>query len=136
MTADYTMINANLQSRNTKINKVKEYKKITVSLSRSSWLNNRDQYTQLTQIKKKDRQKCLLTLLNQRLSERDKNQLLKKERYFKCHKFKHLMMNCIIKKQNISNVAEKNNTESVTKRRQIKKRCRSSFVNNTDDSKN
>ena len=40
MTADCIMININLQNRNARINKVKEYKKITVSLSRFLQLNN------------------------------------------------------------------------------------------------
>ena len=34
MTADCTMINVNLQNRNARMSKVKECKKITVSLSR------------------------------------------------------------------------------------------------------
>ena len=36
MTADCAMININLQSRNAKMNKAKEYKKIIISLSRFS----------------------------------------------------------------------------------------------------
>ena len=39
MTADCVMINANLQSRNARMSKAKEYKKITVSLSRFLQLN-------------------------------------------------------------------------------------------------
>ena len=87
-------------------------------------------YISVKQIKKKDRQKYLLTSLDQRLSEEDRNQLLKKERYFKCHKFKHLIMNCTVKKQNVSNIAEKNNTESVFIRKKINKEYSFSAINN------
>ena len=40
MTADCVMINVNLQSRNAKMSKAKEYKEITVSSDRSLRLNN------------------------------------------------------------------------------------------------
>ena len=46
------------------------------------------------------------------------------------------MMNYMIKKQNISNVTEKNNTESVTKRKKTVKKYRSSSADNTDNSEN
>ena len=69
-------------------------------------------------------------LSDQRLSEEDRNQLLKKERYFKYHKFEHLVMNCTIKKQNVSNVIKKNNTESVFTRKKISKKCRFSTTDN------
>ena len=41
-----------------------------------------------------------------------------------------------MKKQNVSNVTEKNNTESVIKKKTVKKRHRSSSVNDTDNLKN
>ena len=87
-------------------------------------------YISAKQIKKKDRQKYLLMSSEQRLSEKDRNQLLKKERYFKCHKFRHLITDCTVKKQNVSNVIEKNNTESVFTKKKISKKCRFSA---TDD---
>ena len=74
--------------------------------------------------------------LGQRLLKKDRNQLLKKERYFKYYKFKHLMSDYMIRKQNVSNIAEKNNTESVIKRKKIVKKYRSSSVNDTDNLKN
>ena len=40
------------------------------------------------------------------------------------------------KKQDVSNVTEKNDIKSVTKRKKIVKKYRSSSVNNTDDLKN
>ena len=73
--------------------------------------------------------------LEQRLLKEDRNQLLKKERCFKCYEFKHLITDCMTKKQNISNIAEKNDIESVTKKK-IKKKYRSSSVNDSDDSEN
>ena len=130
MTADCIMINANLQSRNARISKVKEHKKIIISLSRSLQLNNWGQYIQLKQIKKKDRQKYRSVLLGQRLSDTDRNQLLKKGRCFKYYEFEHLVTDCITKKQNVSNVAEKNNTESVTMRKKVSKKWRFSATNN------
>ena len=69
-------------------------------------------------------------LLDQRLSEKDRNQLMKKKRCFKYHKYRHLMMNCTTKTQNVSNIAEKNNTESVFTKKKISKKYRSSA---TDD---
>ena len=45
-------------------------------------------------------------------------------------------MNCTAKKQNVSNVIKKNDTESVTMRKKTKKEYRSSSVNDTDDSEN
>ena len=96
-------------------------------------LNNQGTYILAKQIKKKDRQKYLLMSSDQRLSEEDRNQLLKKERYFKCHKFKHLMTDCTAKKQNVSNVAEKNNTESVSTRKKTSKRYRSSAINDKSE---
>ena len=71
----------------------------------------------------------------QRLSEEDRNQLLKKERYFKCHKFKYLITDCMIKKQNVSNITEKKDIKSVIKKK-TKKRYRSFSVNDSDDSEN
>ena len=62
--------------------------------------------------------------LEQRLSEEDRNQLLKKERYFKCHEFRYLVTDCMAKKQDISNIAEKNNTESVFTRKKTCKKCK------------
>ena len=135
MTADCAIINVNLQNRNARMNKAKECKEITFFLNRILRLNSQGKYTQLKQIKKKDRQKHLLILLEQRLSEEDRNQLLKKERSFKCYKFKHLMMKCMMKKQNVSNIMEKNDIKLVIKRKNEKK-CRSSSVNNTDNLKN
>ena len=44
-------------------------------------------------------------------------------------------MNCMTKKQNVSNVTEKKNIKSVTKKK-IKKRYRSFSVNNSDNSEN
>ena len=92
-------------------------------------------YTSAKQIKKKDRQKHLLMSLKQRLSEGDKNQLLKKERCFKCYEFKYLIINCTVKKQNVSNIAEKNDTELVIKKK-TEKKYRSSSVNDSDKSEN
>ena len=66
----------------------------------------------------------------QRLSEEDRNQLLKKERYFKCYEFEHLMTDCTVKKQKVSNITEKNNTESVFIRKKISKEC---SLSATDD---
>ena len=51
-------------------------------------------------------------LSDQKLLEEERNQLLQKKRYFKYYEFKHLMSDYIIKKQNVSNIIEKNNTES------------------------
>ena len=45
-------------------------------------------------------------------------------------------MNCTAKKQDVNTVAEKNDTESVTKRKKTVKKYRSSSVNDTDNSKN
>ena len=70
----------------------------------------------------------------QRLSEEDRNQLLKEGRYFKCHKFEHLITDCMTKKQNVSNVTEKNNTESVFTKKKISKKHRSSVTE--DESEN
>ena len=61
---------------------------------------------------------------------------MKEERCFKCHEFKHLITDYMAKKQNVSNVAEKNNTELVIKRKKIEKKYRSSSVNDTDNSEN
>ena len=44
------------------------------------------------------------------------------------------MTDCTIKKQKVSNVAEKNNTESVSTRKKISKRCSFSAIN--DESEN
>ena len=60
--------------------------------------------------------------LNQRLLKKDRNQLLKKERYFKCHEFRHLMTDCMTKTQDVSNVTEKNDTESVFIRKKVSKK--------------
>ena len=92
-------------------------------------------YTSAKQIKEKDKQKYLLMSSEQRLSEKDRNQLLKKERCFKCHKFRHLIMDCTAKKQNISNITEKNNIKLITKKK-IRKKYRSSSVNDSDESEN
>ena len=46
------------------------------------------------------------------------------------------MLDCMTKKQNVSNVAEKNDTESVIKRKKAVKKCRSSSVNDTDNLEN
>ena len=75
-------------------------------------------------------------LSEQRLSERDKSQLIKKERCFKCYEFEYLIMNYIVKKQNVSNVIKKNNIKSIIIRKKINKRCRSSSINNNDDLEN
>ena len=40
------------------------------------------------------------------------------------------------KKQNISNVVEKNDTELIIKRKKAEKKCRSSSANDTDNSEN
>ena len=74
-------------------------------------------------------------LSEQRLSEKDRNQLLKKERYFKCYKFRYLITDCITKKQDISNVIEKKNIKSVIKKK-TEKRYKSSSVNDFNESKN
>ena len=71
----------------------------------------------------------------QRLSERDRNQLLKKKRCFKCHKFRYLITDCMTKKQNVSNVIKKKNIKSVIKKK-TEKKYRSSSVNDSDDLKN
>ena len=92
-------------------------------------------YILIKQIKEKDRQKHLLILLKQRLSEEDRNQLLKKEKYFKCHEFKHLITDCTAKKQNISNVIKKNNIKLVIKKKTEKKH-KSSSVNDSNESEN
>ena len=42
---------------------------------------------------------------------------MKKERYFKCYKFKYLMTDYMIKKQNVNNITEKNDTELIVKKR-------------------
>ena len=89
----------------------------------------------MKQIKEKGRQKYLSMSSEQRLSEEDRNQLLKEERCFKCHEFRHLITDCMTKKQNVSNVAEKNDTELVIKKK-IKKKHRSSSVNNSDELEN
>ena len=81
-------------------------------------------YISVKQIKKKDKQKYLLMPSEQRLSEKDRNQLLKKERYFKCYEFEHLITDYIVKKQDVSNIAEKNNTESVFIKKKISKKYR------------
>ena len=130
MTADCAMINANLQNQNTQINKIKEQKEIIFFLNRVLWLSDRGIYTLTKQIKKKDRQKYLLTLLRQRLLEKDRNQLLKKERYFKYYEFRHLVMNCTAKKQNVCNVIKKNNTESVFIKKKINKKYKFSTTDN------
>ena len=46
------------------------------------------------------------------------------------------MSDCITKKQNVSNVTEKKNTESVIKRKKAVKKYRFSSVNDTDDLEN
>ena len=46
------------------------------------------------------------------------------------------MMNCTAKKQDVSNVIKKNDTESVIMRKKARKKYRSSSVNDTDDSEN
>ena len=61
---------------------------------------------------------------------------MKKERHFKYYEFKHLIIDCTVKKQKISNIVEKNNTESVIKRKKAVKKHRSSSADNTDDLKN
>ena len=71
--------------------------------------------------------------LDQRFSEEDRNQLLKKEKCFKYYEFEHLMTDCIIKKQNVSNIAEKNNTESVFMRKKADKECSFSAINNESE---
>ena len=55
---------------------------------------------------------------------------MKKERYFKCYEFRHLITDCTVKKQKVSNVAEKNNTESVFMRKKISKECSLSATDN------
>ena len=46
------------------------------------------------------------------------------------------MMDCTAKKQDVSNVIEKNDIKSVTKRKKTEKKFRSSFTDDTDDLKN
>ena len=46
------------------------------------------------------------------------------------------MMNCTAKKQNVSNVIKKNDTESVTRKKKTEKKCRFSSDNDTDDLEN
>ena len=103
--------------------------------NRTSQLSNQGMYTLMKQIKEEDRQKHLLMSSEQRLSEEDRNQLLKEERCFKCHKFRHLIMNCMAKKQDVSNVTEKNDIKLVTKKK-IRKEYRSSSVDDSDESEN
>ena len=55
---------------------------------------------------------------------------MKKERCFKCYEFEYLITNCTVKKQKVSNIAEKNNTESVFTKKKINKKYSSSA---TDD---
>ena len=69
----------------------------------------------------------------QRLSEKDRNQLLKKERCFKYYEFKHLITDYTTKKQNVSNIAEKNNTELVFIKKKINKTYRPSATNNESE---
>ena len=45
-------------------------------------------------------------------------------------------MNCTTKKQNVSNVTEKNDTELIIKRKKAEKKYRFSSVNDTDNLKN
>ena len=58
---------------------------------------------------------------------------MKEERYFKCYEFKHLMTDCTVKKQKVSNVVEKNDTESVFIRKKISKECSSSATDNESE---
>ena len=46
------------------------------------------------------------------------------------------MMNCTVKKQDVSNVTEKNDTEFIMMRKKTEKRQRSFSFDNTDDSEN
>ena len=46
------------------------------------------------------------------------------------------MTDCTVKKQNVSNIAEKNNIKSVIKKKKIEKKYKSSFNDNIDDSEN
>ena len=71
---------------------------------------------------------------DQKLSEKDRNQLMKERRYFKCYEYEYLITNRMTKIQNVSNVAEKNNTESVFTRKKISKKCR--FSTTDDESEN
>ena len=61
---------------------------------------------------------------------------MKKKRYFKCHKFEHLITEYIMKKQNVSNVTEKDNTELIIKRKKTEKKYKSSSADNTNNLKN
>ena len=45
-------------------------------------------------------------------------------------------MNCTVRKQNVSNVKEKNDIKSVTKKKKAEKKYRSSSADDTDDSEN
>ena len=45
-------------------------------------------------------------------------------------------MNYMIKKQNVSNITEKNNIKLVIKRKKIEKKYRSPSADDTDDSEN
>ena len=46
------------------------------------------------------------------------------------------MTDCTVKKQNISNIIEKNNIKSVIKRKKIVKKHKSFSADNTDNSEN
>ena len=54
--------------------------------------------------------------------ETDRTQLIKKERCFKYHKFEHLITDYTAKKQNVSNITEKNDTEFIMMRKKTEKK--------------